>query len=134
VRGGVLKTKDLWVLDYCIPSHWTNDLTPPEEWDYAAEPGSMSLGDFLGAVAGAFGVAMNEVVEGLKPVLKLIESASYNIVPIIDEINRFDEITKQLDEADLVKNGRYIVKSQNPKVELPTRYTNSGPPERRKWK
>ncbi len=124
------------MLNHCTPTSWTNDLTPPQgDWDYETNPNAkFEWSDLGSSLADLFSVIGKGFVQAHKPIADLINQAGYHISPIIDEIADYSMRLEKLDEDELVKNGRHIVKSQKPGVELPARMTNSGPPERRKRK
>lgn len=127
-----MKTENIWILNHCHPTTWTNDLTPPGDRDYALEPWEQTR-QSLGSLFAIIGSAFSDMA---KPIGKAVEHIGYHVAPVFDEIIPFFEdcerIQNLLTEDELVKNGRHIVKSQNPRIKLPTRYTNSGPPERRR--
>lgn len=138
-----MKKENVWMLNYCVPVTWTNDLTPPGgEWDYETNPNAKfdwsdftsSLSEFVSVIGKGFTAYLSEVEKQFGAVAELVNQEGYYIYPIIDEMADVSIKLDKLDEEELVKNGRHIVKSQKPGITLPARMTNSGPPERRKRK
>lgn len=132
-----MKTENVWALNHCTPATWTVELTPPASWDYERDAGERlndELNGFFALVGRSFSAYGEALSVAFKPFVQLVEGVSYHIAPILDEMHSHVSVMKELEEGELVKNGRHIVKSQNPRIELPIRYTNSGPPERRKRK
>lgn len=129
-----MKTKDTWVLDFCSPVIWTVDMSHPGgEWDEELEPGSpeynsrqlsMAGSDFMHVISvwgRQFGKAMSTLVEAFEPV---IQKVAQDLEPV-------GKMLDQLTEDELKKNGIHKIKSVNPRVQLPPRTFNSGPPEPR---
>jgi hypothetical protein len=112
-------------------------MTPPQgDWDREVEPGSPEeialrfqnsegLTQFFKQIGRGVNAYVDAIQKAFTPVLEAFENVSKQVGPVLLQIEK-------LDQDELVKNGRHVVKSQKPGITLPARITNSGPPEGRK--
>lgn len=133
-----MKREHVWVLDFCVPTWWTVDLTPPGgDWDREVEPGSleekifkleaMHYGIWHAArqVGKTVTAAAMESMEGFKKAADMFMNAvSQGWTPIHETLKVMDKVS----EWEEAKHGTFTIKSQNPKIDLPIRKVNCGPP------
>lgn len=136
-----MKREHNWVLDFCSPMGWPIDLTPPQgDWDrdipkgspeeiiFKLESSSPALTQFInmisiqaGKTLTAAAVAMSQVADAFA---KAVNENWGAVKPWI-------EVNQELDEMELARHGTFVVRSQNPKIDLPVRKFNCGPPIKR---
>lgn len=134
-----MKREHIWVLDFCVPVGWTVDLTQPGgDWDREFEPNTeeavsfmlegkyyehmafmMTLGQQIGKFATAAAIAIERAADVIFKIAEGLDSQA--IKPLLS-------IQQELNEMELNKHGTHVVRSQNPKISLPVRKFNCGPP------
>ena len=144
-----MKAGQFWILEYCRPSGWTVDLTPPQgDWDYEVEQGSHgalvlekailnaemqnawiemggTISSFFDQIGQNLGIAWNVVSDHFKPVAERMSEALIPAAKIMEDLVAQAEADH---EEYLRKNGIHKVKSIIPEINLPIRTFNSGPP------
>lgn len=134
-----MKREDLWALDFCYPASWTVDMSPPAgDWDEEFEPGTYEYN--IRQVGMQFSVNGQQFVHAIQVVSqqfgKSLAEAGKEIMalftPVADkleeELKPITEVMQQLMDEEMKKHGNHRITSIDPKIKLPERLVNSGPP------